>query len=767
MKKTNLLLCVALCFCAFVAKAQNVGINNTNPQAALDLNGDLRLRSTILTLPNGLNNDVDLMTVKSSVYMFGGGALAVGGCQITGFTGGVDGRVVTIFNNSVNGAIQLYDANFSVSPSAAANKILTGTGSNAIIYGNGSVTLRYDGAKQKWTVIASNYVDGLAATVGWSTTGNAGTTAANFIGTTDAQPLRFRMKNVPSGLIDSAAGNTAFGYYTLNSITGGQANTAIGNKTLTKNSGGFVNTAIGSDALFNNTIGSDNTATGASALFNNTIGVDNTASGVFSLFYNTIGSQNNAIGVDALGYNTTGSYNNAIGVKSLYTNTTGSNNIAVGNNALLSNTTGYSNIAIGKDALYQNTTRSNLVAIGDSALYNNGLGASILSEGKYNTAIGSKSLFGNTKGGYNTAIGYEAMRDNTTGSYNLAIGSTSLRSNTTGDFNTAIGIASIGDNTYGYDNTAVGWTALQFNNTGYGNTAIGKESMRTNVDGNENVAVGLEALKSNLRGIRNTAIGYRALKNGVGQIVSASNVGANYNTGIGAYSLFDNISGFNNTAIGQLSLYNITTGNGNTAIGSQAGAILGITSLNNTVTIGQYSQTNTDGLALLGNTTTTFCGGYKGWTTYVSDGRFKTNVNEDVAGLDFIKALRPVTYKIDIKKLNQFVYKEKADEYEKGREELITEKANHIETGFIAQEVEAAAKKVGFNFDGVRIPKDPTQTSYGITYSSFVVPLVKAVQEQQVIIENQTKTIDIQKAAIEKLEKAIQVIQLQLGIVSK
>jgi hypothetical protein len=173
MKKTNLLLCVALCICAFVAEAQNVGINNTNPQAALDLNGDLRLRSTILTLPNGLNNDVDITTVKSSVYMFGGGALAVGGCQITGFTGGVDGRVVTIFNNSVNGAIQLYDANFSISPSAAANKILTGTGSNAIIYGNGSVTLRYDGVKQKWTVIASNYVDGLSASPNqWLTNGN-------------------------------------------------------------------------------------------------------------------------------------------------------------------------------------------------------------------------------------------------------------------------------------------------------------------------------------------------------------------------------------------------------------------------------------------------------------------------------------------------------------------------------------------------------------------------------------------------------------------
>jgi hypothetical protein len=153
--------------------AQNVGINNTNPQAALDLQGDVRFRSATLTLLNGLNNDVDLTTVKSSVYMLAGAALGVGGPQITGFTGGVDGRIVTIFNNSTIGAIQLYDANFSISPSAAANKIITGSGNNVVIFSSGSVTLRYDGAKQKWTVIASNYTAGLDANPSpWNTLSN-------------------------------------------------------------------------------------------------------------------------------------------------------------------------------------------------------------------------------------------------------------------------------------------------------------------------------------------------------------------------------------------------------------------------------------------------------------------------------------------------------------------------------------------------------------------------------------------------------------------
>jgi trimeric autotransporter adhesin len=54
--------------------------------------------------------------------------------------------------------------------------------------------------------------------------------------------------------------------------------------------------------------------------------------------------------------------------------------------------------------------------------------------------------------------------------------------------------------------------------------------------------------------------------------------------------------------------------------------------------------------------------------------------------------------------------------------------------GFIAQEVEKAANEVGFNFDGVHKPENDNDY-YTIAYSLFVVPLVKAVQEQQKMIE--------------------------------
>ena len=62
------------------------------------------------------------------------------------------------------------------------------------------------------------------------------------------------------------------------------------------------------------------------------------------------------------------------------------------------------------------------------------------------------------------------------------------------------------------------------------------------------------------------------------------------------------------------------------------------------------------------------------------------------------------------------------------------EKAKVKYTGFVAQEVEQAAKKLGYDFSGVDVPKSK-DGMYGLRYAEFVVPLVKAVQEQQKEIE--------------------------------
>jgi hypothetical protein len=60
------------------------------------------------------------------------------------------------------------------------------------------------------------------------------------------------------------------------------------------------------------------------------------------------------------------------------------------------------------------------------------------------------------------------------------------------------------------------------------------------------------------------------------------------------------------------------------------------------------------------------------------------------------------------------------------------------QTGFLAQDVEAAAKSIGYDFSGVEAPQDG-QGLYKLRYSEFVVPMVKAIQEQQAQIEELKK----------------------------
>lgn len=71
-------------------------------------------------------------------------------------------------------------------------------------------------------------------------------------------------------------------------------------------------------------------------------------------------------------------------------------------------------------------------------------------------------------------------------------------------------------------------------------------------------------------------------------------------------------------------------------------------------------------------------------------------------------------------------------------------RAEILETGFIAQEVEATALEIGYKFSGVDAPQNEKDL-YGLRYAEFVVPLVKAVQEQQVMIEELRKEIEEMK----------------------
>jgi len=645
---------------------------------------------------------------------------------------------------------------------------------------------------------------------GWGLNGNA-TVDSNFIGTTGFSDLNFRVNNTPAGKISSSGQNTFFGYQSGNqNIATGNSNTAIGYRVLASNTSGIGNTAVGRDALssnlngFENTAlgtktlesniaGYHNTAIGAEALQSNDNGVFNTAIGALALRSNTSGWSNVAIGISSLEMNSSGNDNTAIGVNSLYYNNTGSGNCVIGYNTAKSNTTGFSNVAIGAKALYKNQTKSNLVAIGDSSLYSNTLGDGNTAVGSktlfsnttgyYNLALGSKALFSNTTGGSNIALGQRAMYNNVAGFRNIAIGSFSLETQTTGYQNIAMGESSLQFNNTGSDNIAIGFLSLGYNISGQGNTAIGSVTMGNNITGNFNTALGYLSLRKNNSGFSNVAIGAKALHENttqsnlvaIGDSSMYNNTTGYNNSAIGSKSLFDNTSGYNNTATGSHVLFDNTTGHDNTANGYQAlknnlsgnyNTTFGKNSMFN-VTTGSYNTaighssyyngnyTNStalgDGTAITANNqvrlghNVTSIGGQVGWST-VSDVRFKKDIQENVIGLDFILKLRPVTYHLDEDAIARLL--NIPDKMRKPKSESL--QGNILQTGFVAQEVEKAAQDLGYNFSGVDSPKNSSDF-YGLRYSEFVVPLVKATQEQQAIIEKQQKEIDELKKLVQQL----------------
>ena len=166
----------------------------------------------------------------------------------------------------------------------------------------------------------------------------------------------------------------------------------------------------------------------------------------------------------------------------------------------------------------------------------------------------------------------------------------------------------------------------------------------------------------------------------------------------------------------------------------------------------------------IGNSSVTSIGGYEPWTN-LSDARFKKNIRDNVPGLAFINQLHAITYTVDITKLRHFLNEDRQSESEtEGKtvrpeaeafiQKGIAEKEKIIRTGFVAQEVEEAAKKIGYAFSGLDKPENEN-TPYGLRYSEFVVPLVKAVQELSAKNDELQKQNDTQEKIISNLQKQI------------
>jgi hypothetical protein len=193
---------------------------------------------------------------------------------------------------------------------------------------------------------------------------------------------------------------------------------------------------------------------------------------------------------------------------------------------------------------------------------------------------------------------------------------------------------------------------------------------------------------------------------------------------------------------------NYSTGAQNTSLGVAAYSTINST---NYMALGYNaggSWSTANNVVEIGNASVTKIGGAVGWSIG-SDKRIKTNIKEDVPGLAFINLLKPVTYNLDIHKQMELTGVNKKEGFKEWPTMYDIEKIKM--TGFLAQDVEAAAKSIGYDFSGVDIPKNPNDL-YSLKYADFVVPMVKAMQEQQKIIENQNKKIEALEKRLEKIE---------------
>ena len=138
---------------------------------------------------------------------------------------------------------------------------------------------------------------------------------------------------------------------------------------------------------------------------------------------------------------------------------------------------------------------------------------------------------------------------------------------------------------------------------------------------------------------------------------------------------------------------------------------------------------------------------YANATIQSSDSRIKKNIDDLGYGLDYINSLRPVTY---YKKDPMDYSQELKDKfYPKGNVRTnIHEIDKVLQLGFIAQEVKQVNDEMGLENNIVVVDEDGF---HRMDYQKIVVPLVKAVQEQQDQIEDLLRKYEELAAQNQKL----------------
>ena len=259
-----------------------------------------------------------------------------------------------------------------------------------------------------------------------------------------------------------------------------------------------------------------------------------------------------------------------------------------------------------------------------------------------------------------------------------------------------------------------------------GNIFIGNTGLPLLTTGNDNIAVGDRTLTAITTGGSNVAICNNALYHAKT---------ANFNIAIGQFALTQNQDGSGNVAIGQQALNTLKTGHNNTAIGNCA--LSGSVDRNNATGLGYNSQVTGSDQVQLGDSSVTVYA-QKALVTR-SDARDKIDIEDSPLGLNFILKLRPCKYRMNSRE----AYFEKGQERDFTATNDGSKAGKRPHYGLIAQEVKEAMNELNVDFAGYLDSKvDGGEDVLSLGYTEFIAPMIKAIQEQQQMIELQQQKIN-------------------------
>lgn len=228
---------------------------------------------------------------------------------------------------------------------------------------------------------------------------------------------------------------------------------------------------------------------------------------------------------------------------------------------------------------------------------------------------------------------------------------------------------------------------------------------------------------------------------GLGNGALGRNISGSGDVALGSSAAWGNTTGDDNTAVGRGALFNNRTGSYNTALGR--GALFATNGGDNNIGIGNFVDVpNSAGSnqVRIGNDLVTYAGIQVPWMI-TSDVRWKENVQNLPYGLNMVTQLRPVDY---VRKNND----------KKTRE-----------IGFIAQEVEQLLQELGYENQGILTKDDGGFMS--LRYNDFIPVLTKAVQELKAENDALKTTLGFVQNNTATIQKELAELKAQIKIIAK